>query len=352
MEITYTTKEKTVGLFFICTGLILLTTVIILGRGKNWFADHNIYYTIFDESYNLKVGADVKLFKTNIGKVRAISVEDRVRIKLVILEKYESRIREDTVVTVESPTFVGSEYISIIPGSPEAPLIPQEGEIKSKAKKSIDDILAEFEVEKTARKLVQAIQNIGDLTQMLKDPQGPLFASLENFNQATQNINQATQHIETVTAGIQTGEGTIGNLLTSTQLLDVILSRLEKVGDILADISEASAKTPAAVDQVQSSLADVKEITRGITESVAVLKNIFLELENNLPTISAILNNVEEGSRDVPEITTSVTRIIQEARTEIENVNKVIRSLQNNFLIKPNLPPEPVGENTDAGLRR
>ncbi len=345
MEITYSRKEKIVGLFFICISLLLLSTVIVLGRGKNWFADHIIYYTIFDESYNLKVGADVKLFKTNIGKVKAISVEEKVRIKLVILEKYESRIREDTVVTVESPTFVGSEYISIIPGSPAAPILPQEGEIQSKAKKSINDILAEFEVEKTAKKFVQAIRDIADFTQMLKDPQGPFFASLEN-------INQATQHIENITAGIDTGEGTIGNLLTSTQLLDVILNRLEKVGDILADISEASAKTPAAVGQVQSSLVDVKEITRGVTESVTVLQNILVELEKNLPTIAAILQNAEKGSRDVPEITTSVTHIIQEARDEIENVDKVIQSLQNNFLIKPNLPPEPVGENTDAGLRR
>jgi len=359
MDLSYSRKEKIVGLFFIAIGLLLLSTVIILGRGKNWFADHNIYYTTFDESYNLKVGADVKLFKTNIGKVKAISVEEKVRIKLAILQKYESRIREDTVVTVESPTFVGSEYVSIIPGSADTPLMPQEGELPSKAKKSIDDILAEFEVEKTAKKLVQAIQNIGDLTQMLKDPQGPLFASLENINQASQYINQASQHINQatrdiadITAGMETGEGTIGNLLTSTQVLDVILKRLEKVGEILADISQATAKTPETMDLVQSRLTDFQAVSSGLVESVAVLKNIFVELEKNLPTIAAILNNAEKGSRDVPEITTSVTRTIQETREGIENVDKVIQSLQNNFLIKPNLPPEPVGENTDAGLRR
>ena len=84
---------------------------------------------------------------------------------------------------------------------------------------------------------------------------------------------------------------------------------------------------------------------------MGLLKNILTEIEKNLPNIQAILENAEKGSRDVPEITTSVTHIIQEARDEIENMDKVIQSLQNNFLIKPNLPPEPVGENTDAGLR-
>jgi len=345
MKLNYSKKEKSVGIFVICIALLLLSTIIILGRGKNWFADYNTYYTTFKESYNLQVGADVKLFKTKVGRVKRITVEDKVRIKLAILEKYESRIRTDTLVTVESPTFVGSEYISIIPGSSDAPLLPQEGEIPSKAKKSIADILAEFEVEQTAKKLVQAIQDIAEFTQTLKDPKGPLLSALDN-------INKTTGHIEQITKGIESGDGTIGNLLTSTQLLDAVFLRLETVGEILAHLTEASAKTPDTIGQVQHNLADVRAITQGIIESVAVLKRILTDIEKSMPTLQAILENTEEGSRDVPEITTSVTHIIQEARDEIESVDKVIQSLQNNFLIKPNLPPEPVGENTDAGLRR
>jgi phospholipid/cholesterol/gamma-HCH transport system substrate-binding protein len=345
MELKYSRKEKVVGLFIIFICFLLLSTIIILGRGKNWFQDYNIYYTVFDESFNLKVGADVKLFKTNIGKVKSISVENKVKIKLAILEKYESRIRTDTLATVESPTFVGSEYISIIPGSVDAPLLAQEGEIPSKAKTSIADLLDEFEVEKTAKKFVQAIQDIAEFTQTLKDPEGSLLSAVEN-------INKTTQHVEHITRGIQDGEGTIGNLLKSTQVLEAILSRFEKIGKILAYINEASSKTPAAVDQIQDRLLGVKEITDGIAESVTLLKNILTEVEKNMPNIQAILENAEEGSRDVPDITKSVTQIIQEARDEIENVDKVIQSLQNNFLIKPNLPPEPIGENTDAGLRR
>ena len=258
MELNYSKKEKIVGIFVVFIGLLLLSTIIILGRGKNWFQDYNTYYTTFDESYNLKVGADVKLFKTNIGKVKAISVENKVTVKLAILSKYASRIRTDTITTVESPTFVGSEYISIIPGSADAPLLAKNGEIPSKAKKSITDILNEFEVEKAAKKLTRAIQDIAELTQALKNPEGPLLSTLEN-------INKSTQHIEHITNRIEAGDGTLGNLLTSTQLLDTIVGRLESVGEILAYLSQASSKTPATVDQVQNTLTGVKEITDGIT---------------------------------------------------------------------------------------
>ena len=345
MEITYNRKEKIVGIFVISIALLLLSVIIVIGRGKNWFENYNTYYTTFNESYNLKVGADVKLFKTNIGKVKAITVENKVKVKLVILEKYETRIRTDTLATVESPTLIGSEYISIIPGSAEAPLLPRGGDIPSKAKKSIADVMAEFEVEKTVRKLVQAIQDIAEFTQTLNHPSGPLLSAFEN-------INKTTRHVEAITRGIEEGDGTLGNLLTSTQLLDAILLQLKSVGEILASLSEASSKTPGTMDQAQTSLAGVEEVARGITESVAILKDILVELETNMPTVEAILENVEKGSQDVPEITTSTARGIQEIRDGVENVDKVFQSLQKNVLIRPNLPPEAVGENTDAGLRQ
>lgn len=345
MEITYSRKEKIVGIFVISIALLSLSAIIVIGRGKNWFENYNTYYTTFNESYNLKVGADVKLFKTNIGKVKDLTVENKVRVKLVILEKYKSRIRTNTLATVESPTLIGSEYISIIPGSADAPLLPREGDIPSKAKKSIADVMAEFEVEKTVKKLVQAIQDIAEFTQTLKDPNGPLLSAFEN-------INKTTQHVEVITRGIEDGDGTLGNLLTSTQLLDVILLRLKSIGEILASLSEASSKAPGTVEQTQASLAGVEEVTRGVTESVAILKNILAEIETNMPTIKAILENVEKGSQDVPEITTSTARGIQEIRDGVENADKVFQSLQKNVLIRSNLPPEAVGENTDAGLRR
>jgi phospholipid/cholesterol/gamma-HCH transport system substrate-binding protein len=345
MELNYSPKDRIVGTFVICIAALLLSTVIMLGRGKNWFQEYNTYYTTFDESYNLKVGADVKLFKTNIGTVKEISIEEKVKIRLAILAKYESRIRTDTLVTVESPTFIGSEYISIIPGSPKAPVLPNESHIQSRAKKSISDIMAEFEVEKTAKMFVQAIQNLSQFTENLNDPAGPMLSALENVNQTTANI-------EAMTDSIAAGQGTLGNLIQSTRMLDMLSDRLEEVRVILEHISNATVKTPDTIDQVQASLAQVKEIGEGVTDSIVILKRILSDIENNMPAISAILKNAEQGSRDIPQIAGSVAQGIQEARDEIENVDSIIESLKKNILIRGNLPPEPVGKNTDADLRR
>jgi hypothetical protein len=51
-------------------------------------------------------------------------------------------------------------------------------------------------------------------------------------------------------------------------------------------------------------------------------------------------------------VTTSVKRGVNEIRDGVKRIDSVVQSVQQNPLVKPNLPPEPRGEKTDAGLRK
>jgi phospholipid/cholesterol/gamma-HCH transport system substrate-binding protein len=331
MEVDYNKKEKIVGTFVIGMVVIMLAMLIIIGRGKDWFKTYITYYTTFDESYNLRENAAVKLYKTDIGKVKKITLaEDKVKVKLIILEDYSSRIRSDSVAIVDSPTFIGSEYIAIIPGTAEAPLIKEGGKIPSREKKSVDDILAEFEVEKTAKMVIPAIQDVAEIAQIMRDPKGPLFASLDSFN-------RTLSCFERVARDLEAGKGTIGGIIRSRELLDKILSDLDKLGEILENINKASSKTPVVMDQVQDNLAAIKKIGNDVSESVSSIKRIVKQVEEN---------------HDIPEITHSVKNGIKEIRDSVDEIDKVVQSLQENFLIKSNLPPEEEPENIDAGLRQ
>ena len=290
MELKFNRIEKTVGLFMTTVVLLVLATVVLIGRGQDWFREYVTYYTTFKEGYNLQVGAPVKLFKTDIGKVKKITlVEDKVRVELAILDEYASRIRKDTVATVESPTIIGSEYVSIRPGPFKEQPIPARGEIKSVDKKTLDDIMQEFEVEKTAKMLIGAIQNLSDIVEELQDPNGPLFSSLRS-------VDATLKDVKAIVAGVEAGEGTVGGLLKSDELL-------EKIND--------------AMDQIDQ-----------------------------------ILANVERGSEDVPAITKSTKRGLQETRDAVKEIDRLVKAAQKNALIRRDIPPAPEGKNMDAGLRR
>jgi phospholipid/cholesterol/gamma-HCH transport system substrate-binding protein len=346
MDLNYSRIEKIVGTFVLCILILLISTVVIIGRGKDWFKKYVTYYTTFEESYNLEVNAAVKLFKTEIGKVKEITlVGDRVKVKLAVFEEFSSRIRGDSYATVESPTLIGSEYVAIRPGSTEFSPIPKGGIIPSKAKRSISDFLAEFEVEKTVKMVVGAAQDFSALVRLINDPNGPILTTLDN-------LKKTTAHIEVISRDIKDGKGTAGGLIKSRALLESIQTDIDKVGSILDHIDKAAEKTPGAMAQVQDNLTSFKAIGDGVTESVIRIQKILEDVEAVVATLNIILINIKKGSADIPQITQSAKGSIEEIRTEVDNIDKVVQSLQQNFLIRPNLPPEPEGKNIDAGLRQ
>ena len=346
MENEFTAKEKIAGAFMIFIVIVLAAAVMIIGRGRNWFKTSVTYYTTFNEGYNLQVDAPVKLFKADIGKVKEITpVENKVRVRLFILEDYAVRIRTDSIAKVESPTFIGSEYVSITPGSADSPLISEGGEIPAKERKSVSDILDEFEVEKTAKKFIRAIQDISEAAELLRDPQGPLFS-------AFQNLNRTTAHLEKIVRDVESGKGTIGGLLRSEALIEGIGHNLEVVGEIIENIRNTSEKAPLAMDQVQGNLATIETVGKGLAESVESIQTILAKINNSMDQLKIVVNNLKKGSDDVPEITQTAKEGIQEIREGMDKINRVFQSLQENFIIRQNLPAAPAGKNIDAGLRR
>ncbi len=345
MDMEFSRLERFVGIFIIGVSMLLLSTLVIIGRGKDWFETYITYYTTFNESYNLQENAAVKLFKADIGTVKKITLEkDRVRVKLVIQEQYASRIRQDAVAVVESPTLIGSEYISIIPGSAQSPLIPEQGEIPSREKRSINDILAEFEVEKTARMVVKAIQDISEVAQYLSNPQGPLRASLDN-------IQKTSGHVEQIASDLRAGKGPMGTVLKSDDLLKQILGNVERMGAILESIQVATAKAPEAMDLVQENLTVYRDAGQMVASRVAQAGKILAEIQAAAADLQIILKNIKAGSTNVPRISTSFRDGVDEIRDGVEQISRVVDSLQQSVFIRSNLPPESTPQTTDADAR-
>jgi phospholipid/cholesterol/gamma-HCH transport system substrate-binding protein len=301
MIVRYDTREKVVGAFMLSIMLLLALTVLTIGRSKDWFRETVTYYTTFKESYNLEKNAAVKLFNADIGKVQEVTLEGNVvNVKMSIFAEYAPRIRKNSIATVESVNFIGNKYISITPGNSALPPIIAGEEIPSEEQQSVSDILAEFEVEETVKKVIRAVQDVSEVAMLLKDPQGPLFSALNSIN----------------------------NSLTAVEV---------RVGVILDSLVVAADKVPHTVDLVDKDLTKVYEIGE--------------ELEHNIVLLRQILDNVEKGSRDVPAITETTVRGIKEIRVGVEHIDAVVKSLKKNIFIKGNLPPGPVVRGTDAGIR-
>ncbi|VFQ43669.1 MlaD family protein [Desulfoluna butyratoxydans] len=301
MIVRYDTREKVVGAFMLSIMILLALTVLAIGRSKDWFREKVTYFTTFKESYNLETNAAVKLFNADIGKVTEVSlVGNVVHVRMAIFAEYAPRIRKDSIATVQSVNYIGNKYISITPGTPESPELLADEEISSEEQPSVADLLAKFEVEETAKKVIRAVQDVSEVATLLRDPEGPLFEALNSIN----------------------------NSLNAVEV---------RVGAILDSLAVAVDKMPHTVDLVDRDLEKVHEIG--------------MEIQTNIALLQQVLENVEVGSRDVPAITETTVKGIEEIRVGVEQIDEVVKSLKKSILIRGNLPPGPEVRGQDAGTR-
>jgi len=357
MVLKFGAKEQLVGIFIVITLFILTGAIVFIAQGKNWFKKHEQYHTFFKEGYNLSPGANVTLYHTKIGKVVKVRLteDNRVRVDLKILAKYASKMREDTIVTVESPTIIGSEYIAILPGTTQSPLLPPGAEIISTEKKALSDYMKEFKVEEKLEILTGIMKNIKEITDRLKDPEGGLFGTLDNIKEITARLKDpkgelftSLDNIRHITEQLKDPKGQIfaslDNIRHMTDRLKDPKGELFQTLDNLASISQKMKKGEGSVGRLLIKDDLYRKIEEEINKVDSVLDNIELtttripvivdEAEKRLIEIKKPLTELDNVLKDVPEIMNTVKR-------ELDAISDILSSVKENFLIKGNLPPAP-----------
>ena len=318
MKLQYSTMERMTGAFILLTLIVFLFTVAVVGRGKNWFRKHVVYYTTFEEGYNLVSGSRVKLLGTDIGSVTDVLLTkgNKVKVRVKVLAEYSSRIRANSVATVESPTVIGSEYINIRPGTSKAAVIPPEGLIPTKEKKKFTEYLEEYEIGAKLEHISKILEDLALITDQLKDPKGPFFGTFSNLQQ--------------ITGTVESGEGSLGRLIKSDELyehMDTFVATLQETADYLV----------RAGVNIEKGSEHLEKATREAPEMVDKTQ----ELLDRLLKVQVILEKV---MIEVPEISA-------QAREGMQEVNRILDSVKENFLIRPNLPPPPDSETHGLEIR-
>lgn len=293
MALPYSKKEKLAGLFLLFGFFLIISTIVIVGGGKDWFRAYNEYYAIYKQGYGLAPGVKVKFLDTDIGQVTKLELlrNNKVKVHLEIYEEYASRIKGDSLAKIESPTLIGSEYIVIMQGTAESVIIPPNGQIPSQERKTLDDVLAELKLETKLQQLEATLTNITNLTHQLQDPQGPLLGTMSDVRKMTTTVAQ--------------GEGSLGQVVMKDEVYGQITTILQSLEVTSRNLAQA---------------------TDALNKQVTVI----------LSKVEVITNQVEKGTRSVPEISRGV-------REEVRDAGQVIDSIKKNPIIRWNLstPEDP-----------
>ncbi len=133
-------KEKTqirVGLFVFAGLLLAMYVIFMIGGEKQLFEPRYKLIAKFTDISGLRVGAPIQLAGLKVGFVDKIRFpqslsEKEIDLTLRLNRKFQERIRQDSVATVNTQGLLGDKFIYISVGSEDQPSLKDGDTITTK----------------------------------------------------------------------------------------------------------------------------------------------------------------------------------------------------------------------------
>ena len=291
--------EWKVGLFVFACLLLLALLLLNFSKGLTYFKPT---YTLRLKTTNvggIKREASVLMAGVQVGNVTDAQLAPdgkSVTVFLKILDRY--RIHGDAVFTIDSMGFLGDQYIAIIPGKNEAPVLTNNAEVVCREPFNLQEVARSAvgfiqRIDETARKLNEGLTRV-DRYVLNEQTLSNLSVTVGNFRQVSE---RALTTVDALDRLIQSNSPPMNTAVSNLVLFS---SQIRGVaGDLEQLLSTNEAVFSSAVKNVESSSVLLKNLLmemqagRGLAGSLLKDERLevgFSQLVSNLTVLSSNLN--------------------------------------------------------------
>src|SRR6201998_3226108 len=115
-----------VGIFIIAGLTLFALGIFLVGSRHEAFSRHILLYTEFANLDGVTKGSKVQVAGMDAGQVTRIFVpqapDGQFRVQMKVDEQLHGLVRSDSVVTIDTEGVVGDTFLTLHPGSPNAPI--------------------------------------------------------------------------------------------------------------------------------------------------------------------------------------------------------------------------------------
>jgi phospholipid/cholesterol/gamma-HCH transport system substrate-binding protein len=269
----------------------------------------------------------VEILGTKAGEVRDILINpsETLHADVRIDNEMAVFVRSDSTATIRK-TFgiAGDAYLEITRGFGE-PLDWEFAVIKAVSDRKPTDTVGEMidEIREKTFPVIdeaqRAIRALAQVAEELQDPNKGVQQLLANFNSIAGRINS--------------GEGSLGRLLTEDNLVRDLESmtaqlnaEMRRLGPILGDLKKTAENTAAFSTQINLRSEDIPEIVHSLREALAAAEAVLTDLSRATPRLPDITSKVEESADTVPALVLQVQQVLIE-------LERLIKQLQSHWLL-------------------
>lgn len=289
-----TQQTARVGLFFLLGLALIWVTFETLSGGKV-FKDKG-YQLIagFDSLRELKEGNEVRMAGVKVGEVHATRLAGR-RAEAVLRIDSNVKIKSDATATIVMAGLIGTNYIGIDLGSPDAPDLRPGAEIRTVTTPDLNTIMTELGA--LGQKLEGALGSFG--TAVNGDGKQPgLFQKLDHLvTDNGEKISATMTNLQQVTDKLNKGEGTLGRLINDPKMHDELLASVGEIKSAATDAKNFMANAQTIIDQVKAGKGTLGTLVfddaagNDIKTTVKNLREVSEKLARGDGTLGKLLND-------------------------------------------------------------
>ena len=293
-------------------GLFLITiSVFVLGGSSDMFEERYRLNASFSDISGLREGAVVRLAGIDVGEVSRIEFasdpeEKRVLVQVQVMERYQPRIRKDSVALISTEGVLGDKYITLTVGSTDQDVMEDDGWIET------DEPLEFLSYMERASEVLDNSAGIAKkVNLMLGDDQESAQASMAS----------AVRTLDTLLAQLEAGDGLVHALMYDKDLADSVRNTLANVEATTGSLRRSSEAVESGQGLAHALIYgnDGVRLTKQISNVAKALQAFTADLKAEGSVAHALIYDEENGQLidDLQETATAL-RQVSEAMAEAE----------------------------------
>lgn len=235
-------SQLKVGLLVIVAFVMLSIVVLQVGGSTSFFAETMKITAYFPSANGLRDGAEVWVDGILVGNVESIELNPdpnskyKVAVHMEIDESYKGRIRENSPIGIDTIGLLGDKNIQIsstVPGTTPGKVIEDGGVIYGEEVGDIRRIIASTDDLIGNLKLLS--QTAVDISESVTRGEGTLGKLITN-TEIHDNMNAAVLEMKKLITDIRTGPGTFGKLINDDMLYARLTGTVDRMDNLLAKV--------------------------------------------------------------------------------------------------------------------
>lgn len=293
------------GILFVIGILMVASLALIIGKNTTMLTSHSVAHIILPDIKGLNTGNLVSIAGKKVGTVSALEFtrigdSTKVLVDLKIREEYYSLLTVDSKAMIKSLGMLGDKYVDITLGASQTHL--KDGDYLA--------VVQDVGLEDLAGQAGKALESVGRASESLVKIMGRVergegsLGQLLTTTEASDRLNSALAHIESVAAmyddpavgknfassinnmnmmsgdfarlssSLEQGNGTFGKLLKSDSLYNQLTFAARSADSMMTSITR---RANAVLDGYQPG----SQFYLGLNKSVASLDSLLLDMKRN-----------------------------------------------------------------------